>query len=49
MVWNLCGYSCGHDFLFRSVGMFYDMLQIDIVSCMPMVLAHENDFGEYSS
>ena len=34
---------------FRSAGMFYNMLQIDIVSCMPMVLAHESDFGEYSS
>ena len=48
MVWNLCGYSCGHE-IFRSAGMCYNMLQNDIVGYVPIVLAHGIDIGECSS
>ena len=48
MVWNLCGYTCGHE-SFRSAGMCYSILQNDIVNYVPKVLVHGIDFGEYSS
>ena len=48
MVWNLNEYSCSHR-IFPSAGMFYNILQNGIGSDVPMVLAHEIDFGERSS